>query len=422
MRVTRPAPAFARRGADLWAEEVPLRVIAETVGTPTYVYSTRAIRDAYVAFDEAFAAVPHAVHYALKANSTLAVLRLLRSLGSAVDANSGGEIDVALRAGFEPAQIVFSGVGKTSGELARAVALQVYAINVESAGEADRIDQLARAQNRRARIAVRINPDIDARSHRHITTGLSDSKFGVPIGHAAALCRDLVTRPGLALVGLHVHIGSQIVTVDPLRRAAEAIAELASELRQSGIALEHLDLGGGLGIAYHDQPVPTPREYAAAVVPAVVRSGLKVLIEPGRAIVGPAGVLLARVVDSKVVPPAPPFAVLDAGMTELLRPALYGAFHRIEAVTVRDGPPTAWDIVGPLCESSDVFGRNCLLPPLAAGDLMAVRDVGAYGSTMASNYNRRMAAPEVMVDGSVWRIVRRRQTLDDLLALEESAG
>jgi len=398
---------------------VPLASIAERLGTPVYVYSAAAIREGYRRFDDAFREVPHALHYALKANSSLAVLRLLRALGSGADANSGGEIDVALRAGFIPADIVFSGVGKTRDELAQAVALGVKAINVESAGEVARIDAVARDLGERARVAVRVNPGIDSRSHPHIATGLRENKFGVPITLARPLYREIAQRSGLVPVGVHVHVGSQILSLDPLVRAAEAVAQLVRELKEDGIALGHVDLGGGLGIPYGDAAAPTPAELAAGVLPAVRDLGVSVLLEPGRVIVGPAGVLLARVVDLKDSPGGRRFVILDCGMTELLRPALYGAFHRIEPVARRAGPVTLCDIAGPLCESSDVFGRERLMPPLEVGDLMAIFDVGAYGAAMASTYNRRPLAPEVLVDEGQWCVIRRRQTIDDLVALEE---
>ena len=410
---------FSLDGPFLACDGVSLETIAERVGTPTYVYSAAAICDAYRELDRAFASHPHSIHYALKANSTLAIARLLRDLGSHVDANSGGEIELALRAGFTPEQIVFSGVGKTPEELTRAVALGVKAINVESAGELDRVARLAADRGTRARVALRVNPDIDSRTHPHISTGLKMNKFGVPIEHAFAIYREMVSRPSLQPTGIHVHLGSQIVTLEPIRRAAEAVVALARELCDAGIRLEYVDLGGGLGISYDGQPVPHPAAYADAVLPIVRDSGLSVVLEPGRLIVGAAGALVARVVDVKQFPGARRFVVLDAGMSALIRPALYGAFHRIVAVNPRPGPPLACDIVGPVCESSDVFGRDRLMPPIEPGDLVTVLDAGAYGFAMASNYNRRPFPAEVLVENGQWRIVRRRQTVDDMLALEE---
>jgi diaminopimelate decarboxylase len=396
----------------------PLEAIASAVGTPAYVYSAQAIRSAYRELDAALARVPHALHYALKANSTLAIARLIRELGGGADANSVGEIEVALRAGFHPSQIVFTGVGKTSDELARAIALDVKTINAESAGELQRIAALARAQGTTARVALRVNPDIDARSHPHISTGLRTNKFGVPIESARELYREAAATEGVRPVGVHVHVGSQITLLHPIASAAARIVALVTDLRGDGIALDHVDLGGGLGISYDGSRVPSLTQYAGAIVDGVARTGLTLLLEPGRALVGAAGLLLTRVVDVKEYPGGPHFAILDAGMTELLRPALYNAYHRIVALSPRAGDPRPYEVVGPLCESSDIFGRDRLLPPLAPGDLLAILDTGAYGAAMASTYNRRPLPPEVLVDGDGWRVIRRRQSIDDLLALE----
>ena len=401
----------------LVCDGVSIADIAQRVDTPVYVYSARAVRDAYRAIDAAFDGYPHAIHYALKANSTLAIVRLLRSLGSRADANSAGEIEVALRAGFAPRDIVFTGVGKTRAELEYAVARDVGTINAESAGELDRIAAVAAAQRREARVALRVNPDIDARSHPNISTGLRSNKFGVPLQDAVAIYRERRDVPGLRFVGAHVHIGSQITTAEPLQRAAAALASLVLELRDAGFALEHMDLGGGLGIAYEGRPMITAAEYATAVLPELRRAGLPVVLEPGRAIVGHSGALVARVADVKRYPDGRQFAVLDAGMTELMRPALYGSYHRILPVAPRTATST-WDVVGPICESSDVFARERELPQMCVDDLVAILDTGAYGAVMGSNYNRRPLPPEVLVDDGTWTIIRRRQTIDDVLSLE----
>jgi diaminopimelate decarboxylase len=413
---------FFRDSTTLTCDGVPIDSIALAVGTPLYVYSAAAIRDAFRALDAAFASCPHTIHYALKANSTLAIVRLLREIGSQADANSGGEIEIALRAGFLPDQIVFTGVGKTHDELVRAVKLGVKAINVESAGELERIARIAADLGTQARVALRVNPDIDSQTHPYIATGLKESKFGVPIDLALGLFRQMASRPSLHLTGIHLHLGSQIVTLDPLRRAAEAVVALSRELCDAGIRLEYLDLGGGLGISYDEQPVPSPEEYAAAVLPAVRHSGLAIVLEPGRRIVGAAGALVATVVDVKQFPGSRRFVVLDAGMSELIRPALYGAFHRIVPVDPRPGPLEPCDVVGPICESSDVFGRDRLMPPLEPGDVVAVLDAGAYGSAMASNYLRRPLPAEVLVDGGRWQVARRRQAMEEMLRLEEGEG
>jgi diaminopimelate decarboxylase len=376
------------------------------------------IASRYRAIDEAFRPHPHALHYALKANSTLAIARLLRGLGAGADANSGGEIDVALRAGFIPEQIVFTGVGKTPAELAQAIDLNVKTINAESEGELERIDLLARERQTRARVALRVNPDIDARSHPHISTGLKANKFGIAMDAVRDICRRAARRPGLEVVGLHTHVGSQITDLDPLRRAAAAVVALARELRDDGVIIDHLDLGGGLGVSYDGSSVPSAQDYADALLPVVSDSGLAIVLEPGRSIVAPAGALLARVVDVKDRPDGRVFVILDAGMTELIRPMLYGAFHRIEAVETTSAPEIIADIVGPLCESSDTLGKERRLSRPKPGDLFAVLDAGAYGAVMASNYNRRPMPAEVLVNGAAWSVIRRRQTIDDLLALE----
>jgi diaminopimelate decarboxylase len=410
---------FAFHDGQLACDGIPVAGIVGDAGTPLYLYSAPLIRSACGSLDRAFAGCPHTIHFALKASSTLAILRLLRGLGAGADANSGGEIEAALRAGFRPSQIVFTGVGKTRDELDRAVALGVKAINIESDGEAGRIDALARARGVKARVALRVNPDIDPNTHAHISTGLRINKFGVPIEFAATLLRDLARKPGLDPVGLHVHLGSQILDVAPLGRAARALADLAGEVRDGGVRLEHLDLGGGLGVAYDGATQADPAAYAAAVLPAVRESGLHLLIEPGRFIVAPAGILVGRVADTKAYPGSPRFIVLDTGMTELIRPMLYDAFHRIAAVTPREGREERYEIVGPLCETSDTLGHDRLLGPVEVDDLIAVLDAGAYGFVMASNYNRRRMPAEVLVDDGGWRIIRRRQSYDDLFRNEE---
>ena len=397
---------------------VSIREMVASAGTPLYVYSAQSIRDGYSSIDDAFGEYPHYIHYALKANSTLSILRLLRELGSRADANSSGEIEVARRAGFQPREIIFTGVGKTRLELEEAVSLDLGIINAESPGELDRIAEVAQAQGREARVAVRINPDIDAKSHPNISTGLKTNKFGVPLQEARTIYRERQKLSGLKFVGLHVHIGSQITSTEPLQRAVKALTMLALELKDDGFLLEHLDIGGGLGIAYGEQTVITPVEYAVSVLPHLKRVGIPVVLEPGRSIVGHSGALVAQVVDIKRYPDNRRFAVLDAGMGELIRPALYGSFHPIVPITPGTGEVVPWDVVGPICESSDIFGQDRLLPPLEVDDLVAILDVGAYGSVMASNYNRRLLPAEVLVDNGQWKVIRRRQTPEDVLSLE----
>ena len=409
---------FFRQGSALVCDNVALTDLAVAHGTPLYVYSADVIASRYRAIDAAFAGYPHAIHYALKANSTLAIARLLRTLGSNADANSGGEIDVALRAGFIPPQIVFTGVGKTTAELAQAIELGVRSINVESAGEIERVDALSRERQTRTKIAIRVNPDIDANSHPHISTGLKTNKFGIALGDVRELCRRAGALAGIDIVGLHSHVGSQITSLDPLERAARALVALSRELRDAGTRIEHLDLGGGLGVSYDGSAVPDAQEYANRVLPIVRDSGLAIILEPGRQIVAPAAVLLTRVIEVKEQPGGKLFVIMDAGMTELIRPMLYNAFHRIEPVVQSDAPAVVCDIVGPLCESSDTLGKDRTLPRPRVDDLFAVMDVGAYGSVMASNYNRRLMPAELLVEHGGATVIKRRQTIDELLSLE----
>ncbi len=343
-------------------------------------------------------------------------MRRLRALGASADANSGGEIEVALRAGFAPSDIVFTGVGKTRDELALAVRLGLRAVNAESFGEIDRLRSIAESEGREARIAIRINPDVDAGSHPHISTGSRANKFGVSADEARAMARQIKGRAGLRLVGLHVHAGSQITKAEPVSRSVAAVARLSREFLDQGFPLEHLDVGGGLGIAYEPgQAVMAPDTYAAAVREGLGETTLTLVLEPGRWIVGPSGIILTEVVDIKPRADGGVFVVVDAGMTDLIRPALYGAWHSIEAVSPRSGAPIAADIVGPVCETSDTFAIGRSLPPVNVGDLLAIRDTGAYGAVMASNYNRRPLAAEVLADAAGFRIIRRRQTVDDML-------
>jgi diaminopimelate decarboxylase len=409
---------FSRTSEELACDGVPLAAIARAEGTPLYVYSAETLRQRYRDLDAAFGEYPHAIHYAFKANSTRALVALLKSLGSSVDAVSMWEVEVARAAGFAPKQIVFDGVGKSDAELEHAVELDLKAINVESAGELARVEAIAARKSAVARVAIRVNPDIDAKSHPHISTGLKINKFGIPADDVRALLPTLKDRKSIKLVALHVHVGSQMTSMDPIRDAARRLAQLAQQAKDAGVALEYVDAGGGLGISYDGGAVPSFKDYATAFVEALRPTRLPIVVEPGRSIAGPAGALVARVLDVKPRTATSEFAVIDAGMTELMRPALYNAFHLIEPVCARAGGVKQYELVGPVCESTDVVGRDRMLTPLEVGDLVAIRDAGAYGSVMASNYNRRPLPAEVLVDNGSWRVIRRRQTLDDLLALE----
>lgn len=399
-------------------EPAAILEIAQRVGTPVYVYDGALLAERYTAFDQAFAGHPHRVHYALKANSTLAIAQLIRTLGGGADANSGGEIDLALRAGFSPADIVFTGVGKSESELAQAIAVGVHAINAESRGEVERIDRLARSRGVQARVALRVNPDVAAGSHPHISTGQRTHKFGVTILDAREICGYAMRCDGVRLVGLHVHIGSQLTAEAPIKDALDAVIGLARELIAQQCPLEHIDVGGGLGISYDGSETLSVSSYAQMVIAAVAPTGLAVIAEPGRWVVGPTGRLLARVVDVKPQGPGRFFVVLDAGMSELLRPALYGAFHRVEPLEPRSSDPVVCDVVGPICETSDVVGAARSMPLPEVGDVIVIHDAGAYGSSMASNYNRHPLPAEVMIESGRWRVIRRRQSFDDMVALE----
>ena len=409
---------FSRSPEELLCDGVPLSAIAAAEGTPFYVYSAETLRQRYRDLDAAFGDYPHAIHYAFKANSTRALVAELKALGSSVDAVSMWEVEVALAVGFAPRQIVFDGVGKSDAELESAVSLDLKAINVESAGELSRVEAIAARKGIVARVAIRVNPDIDAKSHPKISTGLKINKFGIPADDVQALLPALKSRPSLQLVALHVHIGSQMTSMDPIRSTAARLLKLAQDAQQAGITLEYVDAGGGLGISYDGGQVPSFRDYAMAFVDEIRATHLPIVVEPGRSIIGPAGALVARVLDLKPRTASSDFAVIDAGMTELLRPALYNAFHLIEPVRARTGGLKQYELVGPVCESGDVVGRDRMLTPLEVGDLVAIRDAGAYGAVMASNYNRRPLPAEILADNGKWRIIKRRQTLNDLLALE----
>ena len=409
---------FFRENGQLTCDGVLLSRIARAVGTPVYVYSRALIEENYGRFDAAFSSVRHLVCYAAKANSSLAILKILADLGAGADLVSGGELRAALVCGFPPEKIVFSGVGKTDEEISDGVAAGILAFNAESARELEKIEIEAARREKRVRVALRVNPDIDPKSHPYISTGRAHNKFGVDISRAAELYRRARSLPHLSMTGVQAHIGSQILDTAPLAETARELAALARSLAEEGFPLETLDIGGGIGIAGSGGDALTPEDYAAAVLPHLAGLPLKILIEPGRAIVGPAGVLVTRVLDVKENRQKR-FVVTDAGMNDMIRPALYGAFHRIEAVSPRPGSPIRADVVGPVCETADAFGMDRQLTPVQVGDLIAIRDTGAYGAIMASNYNRRPLAPEVLVDEGRWRAIRRRQTIDEMLSWDQ---
>jgi diaminopimelate decarboxylase len=404
---------FHAVGGALYAEDVPLARIAAEVGTPTYVYSTATlVRHATVVL-EAFAGMPALMCYAVKANASLGVLRLFANRGLGFDIVSVGELARVRRAGGRTDRVVFSGVGKREDELQAALEAGILMFNVESREELLLLDAVARRLNKRAPFSIRVNPHVDARTHRHISTALETSKFGVPFPEAVALYRLSRRLPGLEARGLACHIGSQLTDIRPVVEAVGKMAGLFQALRAQGHALTHLDLGGGLGVRYTTETPPGLAEYARAVRGPLEGLGATVVLEPGRVLVANAGLLLTRVLYRKQGP-ARRFVVVDAAMNDLLRPALYEAHHDIRPVAPRRGKRAVADVVGPVCESTDVLGAARSLPPLHQGDLLAVMTAGAYGMSMASTYNARPRAAEVLVDGSSYRVIRRRETLEEL--------
>lgn len=413
---------FTYKNRRLYAEGVDVSDIAEGVGTPCYVYSRAYIEDRWRAFDTAFHGHAHLVCYAVKANSALAVLNLLARLGSGFDIVSGGELKRVLAAGGDPGKVVFSGVGKTEQEMRLALEAGIACFNVESDPELELLNHVAASVGRRAPVALRVNPDVDPATHPYVATGLKESKFGIDIARAHDVARRASGLPHVTLVGIACHIGSQLTDTAPFVLALERVIELTGELMDEGVRLQHLDLGGGLGIRYSDEQPPEPDDYALALLDALQRIGtryqsLRLLIEPGRAIVGNAGLLLTRVLYLKDGADRN-FAIVDAGMNDLLRPALYGAWHDIAPARV-DAPRTLrrYDVVGPVCETGDFLGRERELG-IEAGDVLVVASAGAYGASMSSNYNTRARCAEVIVDGDRYHIVRRRERIEELIAPE----
>ncbi len=404
----------------LYAEDVPLSAIAERFGTPCYVYSAATIRRHYRVFDEALAGLDHEICYAVKANGNLGVLGLLADMGSGFDIVSVGELERVITAGGGPTKVVFSGVGKRADEMARALEVGIYCFNVESEAELERLNRVAGDMNTRAPVSLRVNPDVDAGTHPYIATGLKDNKFGIAIERAEALYRRAADMAHIDVQGVDCHIGSQLTTLAPFEDAITRVLALIDRLAAAGIDIRHLDVGGGLGIRYRDETPPSPAEYAEAVGALVAGRSLKLLVEPGRVLVGNAGVLLTQVELLKPGEHATDkhFAVVDAAMNDLLRPALYSAWQAIVPVLKNGGESRIWDIVGPVCETADFLGHERDLA-LAEGDLLAVRSAGAYGFAMASTYNARPRAAEVLVDGGTAHEVRTRETIADLMRGEK---
>lgn len=407
---------FELRDGALYAENVAVAEIARQHGTPCFVYSRATLERHYRAFDEALSGVDHQVCYAVKANSNLAVLDVLARLGAGFDIVSGGELERVLRAGGDAGKVVFSGVGKTADEMRTALQAGIFCFNVESAFELEQLDAVARSLGTRAPIALRVNPDVDAGTHPYISTGLKNNKFGVDIATAERLYAQAAGMGGIEVAGVASHIGSQLLEIRPLLDALDRVLALVERLAARGIVLRHIDCGGGLGVRYKDERPPEPRDWASAIKAKLAGRGLRVLTEPGRAIAGNAGILVTRVLGIKHGEEKS-FAIVDAAMNDLLRPTLYQAWMDIVPVLPRDGKVRRYDVVGPVCESGDWIGRERDLT-IDAGDLLAVRTAGAYGFVMASNYNTRPRAAELMVDGDRMHVVRARETLDDLMRSE----
>jgi diaminopimelate decarboxylase len=417
-RVLRPSTSglFRHEADQLHCDDVSAELLVAEYGTPLYVYSETVLRERYRAFADAFAAVDPLIAFSVKANGNLSVLRVLASAGAGADIVSGGELHRARLAGIPPERIVFSGVGKTVTELAAAIDAGIHAFNVESEGELVALSELAVTMQTSANIALRVNPDVEtATPHHYTATGHRQTKFGIPFEEAEALYRRAANLPGINVRGIDVHIGSQILDVEPYQLAVTRILELVTRLRQTGIELEFIDLGGGFGISYDDGESTDPAEFADALVPMLQESGLRVLFEPGRFIAGPAGVLLTRVLYIKQMG-GKTFVITDAGMNDLLRPSHYSSYHRVEPVARRsDREVVPVDVVGPICESGDFLALDRPIPRVEPGELLAIGTVGAYGFSMASTYNARTRPAEVLVSGSDHRLVRRRETHDDLV-------
>lgn len=410
---------FEYRNGVLFCEGVALDEVAERAGTPCYVYSAAALRRAYQMLEEGLAGTPHLICFAVKANGNLAVLRLLAAAGAGFDIVSGGELFRVLRSGADPAKIVFSGVGKTREEIEAALEAGIHSFNCESEAELLLLSSLAQRMGKRARAAIRVNPDVDAATHPYISTGLKRHKFGIDMAEAEELYARAAALPGVALEGVSCHIGSQLLDVAPLVEAAGRMGALVERLRGKGIALRFLDLGGGLGVPYRrGEQWPDVGAYLAAVRDLAARLGVELLLEPGRFIAGPAGALLSRVLYRKSGG-GKEFLIVDASMTELIRPALYEAHHELLPLRQAERGRIKADIVGPVCESSDFLAEEREVENLLPGDYLAVMTTGAYGFVMASNYNARPRPCEVLVDGDTWRVVRQRERYEDLIRGEE---
>ncbi len=406
--------AFRYRGGELFCEDVPVARVAGRVGTPFYLYSQSSLENQFREFDGAFRAVPHLTCYAVKANSNLAILSLFRRLGAGFDIVSRGELMRAFRAGADPKKIIFSGVGKTGPEIDLALRRGIMQFNVESAAELEILEARAHALDKTANFALRVNPDIDAYTHPYISTGRNSHKFGIPAARALEIYQRVLRSPHLRITGISCHIGSQITAVEPFVAAVGRLKEIFLGLRRSGVDVHNFDVGGGLGITYNDETPPEPAAYASAMMAALRGLDCKLILEPGRVIAATAGILVTRVLLAKQTG-SKNFVVVDAGMSDLIRPSLYGSYHRIQPLVRTRRRPRLVDVVGPICESGDFFAQDRLLPAVKTGDLLAVMSAGAYGFVLSSNYNSRLRAPEALVRRNRFKVIRRRETFQDLI-------
>jgi diaminopimelate decarboxylase len=411
---------FQYKNGELYCEDVPVKNVAQRVGTPFYLYSSNTLAMHFRAFDSAFAGVPRLICYALKSNSNSAILRLLGREGAGADIVSGGELFRALRAGIDPKKIVYAGVGKRKDEIEYALKIGILMFNVESGDELHALDEAAGEMRSTARIALRVNPNIDPKTHAYISTGLKENKFGIPIERALEYYHMARSLPHVEVVGVHHHIGSQITEVQPFVDALEKVVAFVKELKSAGMRIRYIDIGGGLGITYKDETPPHPKELAQAIQPLLKESGCTLVLEPGRAIVGNAGILVTSVLYHKNSGEKK-FVIVDAGMNDLIRPSLYEAYHEIKPVVLQSPKPEQGvvDVVGPICESGDFLAKDRELPLVQRGDLLAVMSSGAYGFSMSSNYNSRLRIAEAMVRGSEYFIVRERETFNDLIKGEK---
>jgi diaminopimelate decarboxylase len=413
-----PSPVFTYQDNSLFCEDIPVAEIVEETGTPVYIYSKKYILDSYYEMDAAFNEIDHQIFYSMKANSNLNICRLLAGAGSGIDCNSGGEVYRALKAGVNPAKIIFAGVGKTEEEIRFVLENNILMLKIESRSEMRKINKIAGEMGKIAPIGIRINPDVDPKTHPYISTGLSENKFGIDSSLAFDAFNLARSLPNLKVIGIDSHIGSQITSIEPFVETAMRLAILTLELKRGGFNIQHIDLGGGIGIQYKDEKPLSPREFAEAVIPKLKVADCKIIIEPGRYITGNAGILVTKVLYTKKHKEKN-FLIVDAGMNDLLRPSLYDAYHHIQCVKLKKEKGITADIVGPVCESGDFFAKDRKICNCREDDLLAIMSSGAYGNVMSSNYNARLRIPEVIVDKNKFFVVTEREEYEDLVRKEK---